>query len=141
MGEFPAVYGELFQTPAQTRAEFEKRGWRTIAAFQTRNPMHRSHEYLTKIAIEIGDGVLIHSLLGNLKPGDIPADVRTATISALCENYFVDNTVMQAGYPLDMRYAGPRESIAACAVSAELRLFAFDSRARSRGRGRLLRAI
>jgi sulfate adenylyltransferase len=111
MGEFPATYGDLFQTPAQTRAEFEKRGWRTIAAFQTRNPMHRSHEYLTKIAIEIGDGVLIHSLLGNLKPGDIPADVRTATISALCENYFVDNTVMQAGYPLDMRYAGPREAL------------------------------
>lgn len=110
-GEFPARYGDQFQTPAQTRAEFEKRGWSTIAAFQTRNPMHRSHEYLTKIAIEICDGVLIHSLLGNLKPGDIPADVRTAAISTLCENYFVDNTVMQAGYPLDMRYAGPREAL------------------------------
>lgn len=110
-GEFPVRYGDQFQTPAQTRAEFEKRGWSTIAAFQTRNPMHRSHEYLTKIAIEICDGVLIHSLLGNLKPGDIPADVRTAAISTLCENYFVDNTVMQAGYPLDMRYAGPREAL------------------------------
>ncbi|MEE9320840.1 MAG: sulfate adenylyltransferase [Granulosicoccus sp.] len=110
-GEFPARYGDQFQTPVQTRAEFDKRGWRTIAAFQTRNPMHRSHEYLTKIAIEICDGVLIHSLLGNLKPGDIPADVRTAAISTLCDNYFVDNTVMQAGYPLDMRYAGPREAL------------------------------
>ena len=110
-GEFPQRYGELFQTPAQTRAEFESRGWQTIAAFQTRNPMHRSHEYLAKIAIEICDGVLIHSLLGNLKPGDIPSEVRTAAISALCNNYFVDNTVMQAGYPLDMRYAGPREAL------------------------------
>ena len=110
-GDFPERYGELFKTPAQTRAEFDKRGWRSIAAFQTRNPMHRSHEYLTKIAVEICDGVLIHSLLGNLKPGDIPADVRSAAISALCDHYFVENTVMQAGYPLDMRYAGPREAL------------------------------
>jgi sulfate adenylyltransferase len=110
-GEFPQRYGKLFQTPAQTRAEFEKRGWQTIAAFQTRNPMHRSHEYLAKIAIEICDGVLIHSLLGNLKSGDIPSEVRSAAISTLCDNYFVDNTVMQAGYPLDMRYAGPREAL------------------------------
>ena len=110
-GVFPSRYGELFKTPAQTRAEFDKRGWRTIAAFQTRNPMHRSHEYLTKIAIEVCDGVLIHSLLGKLKPGDIPADVRSASISVLCDNYFVENTVMQAGYPLDMRYAGPREAL------------------------------
>lgn len=110
-GEFPQRYGDLFQTPAQTRSEFEARGWQTIAAFQTRNPMHRSHEYLAKIAIEIGDGVLIHSLLGNLKPGDIPSEVRSAAISTLCENYFVKNTVMQAGYPLDMRYAGPREAL------------------------------
>lgn len=110
-GEFPERYGKLFLTPAQTRAEFEARGWSTIAAFQTRNPMHRSHEYLAKIAIEICDGVLIHSLLGNLKPGDIPSEVRSAAISALCDEYFVDNTVMQAGYPLDMRYAGPREAL------------------------------
>ena len=110
-GEFPERYGKLFLTPAQTRAEFAARGWHTIAAFQTRNPMHRSHEYLAKIAIEVCDGVLIHSLLGNLKPGDIPSDVRSAAISALCDNYFVDNTVMQAGYPLDMRYAGPREAL------------------------------
>jgi sulfate adenylyltransferase len=110
-GEFPERYGKLFLTPAQTRAEFAARGWKTIAAFQTRNPMHRSHEYLAKIAIEVCDGVLIHSLLGNLKPGDIPSEVRSAAISALCDNYFVENTVMQAGYPLDMRYAGPREAL------------------------------
>ncbi len=110
-GGFPEEYGEQFMTPAQTRAEFERRGWKTIAAFQTRNPMHRSHEYLAKIAIEICDGVLIHSLLGKLKPGDIPADVRTRAIAVLIEKYFVDNTVIQAGYPLDMRYAGPREAL------------------------------
>ena len=111
LAEFPAEYGEQFMTPAQSRAEFDKRGWTTIAAFQTRNPMHRSHEYLAKIAIEICDGVLIHSLLGKLKPGDIPAEVRSKAIGTLIEKYFVDNTVMQAGYPLDMRYAGPREAL------------------------------
>jgi sulfate adenylyltransferase len=110
-GGFPETYGDQFMTPAQTRAEFEKRGWNTIACFQTRNPMHRSHEYLAKIAIETLDGVLIHSLLGKLKPGDIPADVRSNAIGTLIENYFSDNTVIQAGYPLDMRYAGPREAL------------------------------
>ncbi len=110
-GEFPEQYGEQFMTPAQTRAEFEKRGWKTIAAFQTRNPMHRSHEYLAKIAVEICDGVLVHSLLGKLKPGDIPAEVRSEAIQELIDKYFVSNTVIQAGYPLDMRYAGPREAL------------------------------
>ncbi|WP_455365419.1 sulfate adenylyltransferase [Kaarinaea lacus] len=111
LGGFPEEYGNQFMTPAQTRAEFQKRGWKTIAAFQTRNPMHRSHEYLAKIAIETLDGVLIHSLLGKLKPGDIPAEVRSKAIGTLIEKYFVDNTVIQAGYPLDMRYAGPREAL------------------------------
>ncbi|MBI3563445.1 MAG: sulfate adenylyltransferase [Gammaproteobacteria bacterium] len=111
VAEFPAEYGEQFMTPAQTRAEFEKRGWSSIAAFQTRNPMHRSHEYLAKIAVEICDGVLVHSLLGKLKPGDIPAEVRSEAIGVLIEKYFVKNTVIQAGYPLDMRYAGPREAL------------------------------
>jgi sulfate adenylyltransferase len=73
--------------------------------------MHRSHEYLAKIAIEVCDGVLIHSLLGNLKPGDIPAEVRAEAISVLTDKYFVKKTVVQAGYPLDMRYAGPREAL------------------------------
>ncbi len=110
-GGFLETYGALFKTPAETRAEFERLGWSRIAAFQTRNPMHRSHEYLAKVAIEICDGVLIHSLLGKLKAGDIPADVRSEAIASLCENYFVDKTVLQAGYPLDMRYAGPREAL------------------------------
>ena len=110
-GGFPEQYGDQFMTPAQTRAEFAKRGWSSIACFQTRNPMHRSHEYLAKIAIETLDGVLIHSLLGKLKPGDIPADVRSNAIGTLIDNYFAPNTVIQAGYPLDMRYAGPREAL------------------------------
>lgn len=110
-GDFPEKYGDLFMSPKETRAKFEAMGWSRVAAFQTRNPMHRSHEYLAKIAIETCDGVLIHSLLGNLKPGDIPADVRSEAISTLAEHYFVKNTVLQAGYPLDMRYAGPREAL------------------------------
>ena len=110
-GGFPEQYGELYMTPSQTRSYFKEKGWSTIAAFQTRNPMHRSHEYLAKIAIEICDGVMIHSTLGELKPGDIPADVRSEAISTLIENYFVKNTVVQSGYPLDMRYAGPREAL------------------------------
>jgi len=110
-GDFKEKYGDQFMTPAETRAKFEQMGWKRIAAFQTRNPMHRSHEYLAKIAIETMDGVLVHSLLGNLKPGDIPADVRSEAIATLVDHYFAPNTVVQAGYPLDMRYAGPREAL------------------------------
>ena len=110
-GGFPEKYGALFMTPAQTRSLFESLGWKRIAAFQTRNPMHRSHEYLAKVAIESCDGVLVHSLLGALKPGDIPAEVRTKAIAALADGYFVPSTIVQAGYPLDMRYAGPREAL------------------------------
>jgi sulfate adenylyltransferase len=110
-GGFKAQYGELFKTPAETRAEFERLGWSRVAAFQTRNPMHRSHEYLAKIAVETCDGVLVHSLLGKLKPGDIPAEVRTKAIATLIANYFRPGTVLQAGYPLDMRYGGPREAL------------------------------
>ena len=110
-GGFPEKYGDLFMTPRQTRTLFTSLGWSRIAAFQTRNPMHRSHEYLAKVAIEVCDGVLVHSLLGALKPGDIPAEVRTKAISVLADNYFVKETVVQAGYPLDMRYAGPREAL------------------------------
>jgi sulfate adenylyltransferase len=110
-GGFRAKYGALFMTPAETRAEFERLGWSRVAAFQTRNPMQRAHEYLAKVAIEVCDGVLVHSLLGNLKPGDIPAEVRTRAIAVLIEKYFRPGTVVQAGYPLDMRYAGPREAL------------------------------
>jgi sulfate adenylyltransferase len=111
LGGFPEKYGDLFMTPEQTRKLFASYGWSRIAAFQTRNPMHRSHEYLAKVAIEVCDGVLVHSLLGALKPGDIPADVRTRAIAALAKHYFVPSTIVQAGYPLDMRYAGPREAL------------------------------
>lgn len=110
-GGFPDRYPDIYMTPAQTRELFQSKGWVTVAAFQTRNPMHRSHEYLAKVAVEICDGVLIHSLLGKLKPGDIPAEVRSRSINSLVENYFVKDTVVQAGYPLDMRYAGPREAL------------------------------
>jgi len=110
-GGFPEKYGKLFMSPKETRELFQNMGWSKVAAFQTRNPMHRSHEYLAKVAIEVCDGVLIHSLLGNLKPGDIPADVRTRAIATLTDNYFVQKTIVQAGYPLDMRYAGPREAL------------------------------
>jgi sulfate adenylyltransferase len=111
LGGFPEKYGDLFMTPAQTRKLFSSLGWSRVAAFQTRNPMHRSHEYLAKVAIEVCDGVLVHSLLGALKAGDIPAEVRTRAIGVLAKNYFVPSTIVQAGYPLDMRYAGPREAL------------------------------
>jgi sulfate adenylyltransferase len=110
-GGFKSKYGALFMTPAETRAAFGKLGWSRVAAFQTRNPMHRSHEYLAKVAIETCDGVLVHSLLGNLKPGDIPAEVRARAIDALLAKYFRPDTIVHAGYPLDMRYAGPREAL------------------------------
>jgi sulfate adenylyltransferase len=110
-GEYPAEYPGIYMRPAETRAMFEERGWANVAALQLRNPMHRSHEYLAKIAVEVCDGVLIHSLIGNLKPGDIPAKVRIEAIDILTENYFVKENVYSAGYPLDMRYAGPREGL------------------------------
>ncbi|HSB30218.1 MAG TPA: sulfate adenylyltransferase [Candidatus Sulfobium mesophilum] len=110
-GTFPAEYPNTYMTPAQTRHLFLQNGWKKVAALQLRNPMHRSHEYLAKIAIETCDGVLIHQLLGKLKAGDIPAEVRVQAIDKLVEHYFVKNTCIQAGYPLDMRYAGPREAL------------------------------
>jgi len=110
-GRFPEEYKGVYMRPEESRKIFEEKGWSTVAAFQTRNPMHRSHEYLTKIAIEICDGVYIHMLLGKLKPGDIPADVRQNAIDALIENYYVKDTITVGGYPLDMRYAGPREAL------------------------------
>ncbi len=110
-GRYPKDYAGVYMRPAQLRAELDKRGWSTVAALQLRNPMHRSHEYLAKIAVEVCDGVVIHSLIGNLKPGDIPAEVRVPAIDKLVELYFVKDNVIQAGYPLDMRYAGPREAL------------------------------
>ncbi|MGI9357040.1 MAG: sulfate adenylyltransferase [Rhizobiaceae bacterium] len=110
-GEYPEKYPDLYLRPAESRALFEEKGWSRIAAFQTRNPMHRSHEHLAKIAVEVTDGVFIHQVLGRLKEGDIPADVRTRAIQAMMDNYFRPETVVQAGYPIEMRYAGPREAL------------------------------
>jgi len=110
-GEYPIKYMDLYIRPAESRAMFLARGWSQVAAFQTRNPMHRSHEHLVKIAVEVTDGVFIHQVLGKLKPGDIPADVRTRTIQVMIDNYFRPETVIQAGYPIEMRYAGPREAL------------------------------
>ncbi|MBE0428487.1 MAG: sulfate adenylyltransferase [Thermoleophilia bacterium] len=110
-GSFPTEYKGIYMTPTETRKLFDDKGWSKVAALQLRNPMHRSHEYLAKIAIETCDGVLIHQLLGKLKPGDIPADTRVKAIDTLVEHYFVKDTCVQAGYPLDMRYAGPREAL------------------------------
>jgi len=110
-GIYPEQYPGLYMRPAETRAMFAEKGWSRVAAFQTRNPMHRSHEYLAKIGIEICDGVLIHQVLGKLKPGDIPAEVRVNAINALVEHYFVPGTAIQSGYPIEMRYAGPREAL------------------------------
>jgi sulfate adenylyltransferase len=110
-GSFADMYPGMYHTPAQMRELFTQHGWHKVAAFQTRNPMHRSHEYLTKIALEVCDGVLIHSLLGQLKPGDIPAKVRMQAISNLIDSHYVQGSVIQSGYPLDMRYAGPREAL------------------------------
>lgn len=108
---FPKEFPDLYMRPAESRKIFAERGWKTIAALQLRNPMHRSHEYLAKIAVEVSDGIFIHQLVGKLKPGDIPADVRVKCINTLVENYFDKNRVLTGGYPLDMRYAGPREGL------------------------------
>ncbi len=110
-GRFPDEFAGIYQRPAEARAVFESRGWHTVAALQLRNPMHNSHAYLAKVAIEVADGVYIHQLLGVLKPGDIPAETRVKCIEALVNTYFRPERVVQGGYPLDMRYAGPREAL------------------------------
>jgi len=109
--EYPEKFKGLYATPEETRKLFEERGWKTIAALQLRNPMHRSHEYLAKIALEVCDGLFIHQLIGKLKEGDIPADVRVKCVDVLVEKYFPKCRVIQKGYPLEMRYAGPREAL------------------------------
>jgi sulfate adenylyltransferase len=109
-GKYPEEFPE-FARPAETRKIFEERGWSTVAAFQTRNPMHRSHEYLTKIAMEVSDGVFIHPIVGKLKPGDIPAEIRMKCYRVLLENYFLKDRVVLKVYPMEMRYGGPKEAV------------------------------
>lgn len=108
---YPDEYGDLYMRPKETRAIFEEKGWSTVAALQLRNPMHRAHEHLAKIAVEICDGVFIHQLVGKLKAGDIPANVRVKAIDLLVKHYFVKDTCLQGVYPMEMRYAGPREAL------------------------------
>jgi sulfate adenylyltransferase len=108
---YPEQFKGLYHRPAESRKIFEELGWKRVAALQLRNPMHRSHEFLAKIAVEVMDGVYIHQLVGKLKAGDIPADVRVKAIQALVDNWFVKDTVVQGGYPMEMRYAGPREAL------------------------------
>jgi sulfate adenylyltransferase len=109
-GEYPSKYVE-YARPQETRILFEERGWNKITAFQTRNPIHRSHEYLVKIALEVSDGVLIHPIVGRLKEGDIPAEVRLRCYRVLLDRYFPSERVVLKVYPMEMRYGGPREAV------------------------------
>lgn len=108
---FKEKFKGLYHTPFDSRRIFEERGWTKVAALQLRNPMHNSHAYLAWIGIEVCDGVYIHQLVGKLKSGDIPAEVRVKAIEVLVQKYFRKERVVVGGYPLDMRYAGPREAL------------------------------
>ncbi len=110
-GPYPQLYGEHYGRPAETRKIFTELGWTKVAAFQTRNPIHRSHEYCTKIALEVSDGILIHPLVGKLKSDDIPADIRMKCYQVLLEKYYPRNRVVLKVYPMEMRYGGPREAL------------------------------